>query len=167
MRTLVYKRTHNGDPDEETGTFGINGCMGTVRGFEYEAVIGVGGVGREPQGEGIAGKLTWIGIGPEKTGNGREPLVRFRHFWYRGPSGPKLRDVAPRLAERFRRYPAPRYLLDKVDAEELEEIHSLLQLAEKAPPSPGLMAEGRSTRVSCKPATVSARGNKNESHGGC
>jgi hypothetical protein len=44
MRTLVYKRTHNGDPDAE-GRFGIHDCMGQVRSYGYEAVIGVGGVG--------------------------------------------------------------------------------------------------------------------------
>jgi hypothetical protein len=56
MKTLVYKRTHNGDPDVE-GRFGIHDCMGQVRGYGFEAVIGVGGVGDEPEAWGIAGKL--------------------------------------------------------------------------------------------------------------
>ena len=28
MPTLVYKRTHNGDPEEDSGEFGCYGCMG-------------------------------------------------------------------------------------------------------------------------------------------
>jgi hypothetical protein len=67
MRTLIYKRTHNGDPDPETGTFGNADCMGRVRGWNFDAVIGVGGIGREPELEGIAGKVTWVGIGPHKV----------------------------------------------------------------------------------------------------
>ena len=46
LRILVYKRTHVGDPDV-AGRFGINHCMGSVRGYHYDAVIGVGGMGRE------------------------------------------------------------------------------------------------------------------------
>jgi len=65
MRTLVYKRTHTGDPDE-LGQFGNHDCMGTVRGRYYDAVIGVGGIGDAPRRFNIAGKITWIGIGPHK-----------------------------------------------------------------------------------------------------
>jgi hypothetical protein len=38
MRTLVYTRTHKGDPDK-TGCFGIWDCMGKLRRFPglYEA----------------------------------------------------------------------------------------------------------------------------------
>lgn len=49
MRTLVYKRTHNGDPDAE-GRFGIHDCMGQVRGYGYEAVIGWAGSATSRQG---------------------------------------------------------------------------------------------------------------------
>jgi hypothetical protein len=69
MRTLIYKRTHSGDPDPKTGVFGCNNCMKTVRGWVFDAVIGIGGIGREPECEGIAGKLTWIGIGKHETIN--------------------------------------------------------------------------------------------------
>lgn len=70
MRTLVYKRTHNGDPDAE-GRFGIHDCMGQVRAYGYEAVIGVGGVGDEPEECGIARRVNWIGIGPHKAEVGK------------------------------------------------------------------------------------------------
>ena len=39
MRTLIYKRTHPGDPGPE-GQFGIHGCMGQVRTWGFEAVVG-------------------------------------------------------------------------------------------------------------------------------
>lgn len=64
-RTLVYKRTHNGDPDRE-GDFGAYDCMGQVRGYEFDAVIGIGGLGLEAEAWGIAGRVNWIGIGPQK-----------------------------------------------------------------------------------------------------
>ena len=80
MRTLVYKRTHKGDPDRK-GCFGIQDCMGRVRSYKFDAVIGVGGIGRMARVEGISGKVNWIGIGSRKgpTG-GRGPLVTFDHF---------------------------------------------------------------------------------------
>jgi hypothetical protein len=39
MRTLIYKRTHSGDPDPKAGVFGCNNCMNTVRGWGFDAVI--------------------------------------------------------------------------------------------------------------------------------
>ena len=56
MRTLIYKRTHSGDPDPESGVFGNNDCMGRVKGWQYDAVIGIGGIGQEPTRYGIAGR---------------------------------------------------------------------------------------------------------------
>ena len=48
-RTLIYKRTHTGDPDPKAGVFGNNDCMGTVRKRDFDAVIGIGGIGPEPK----------------------------------------------------------------------------------------------------------------------
>jgi hypothetical protein len=81
MRTLVYLRNHSGDPDEE-GVFGVNDCMGQVRFWGFEAVIGVGGMGAEAQSWGISGKVTWIGIGPQKHDG---PHAAGRPHW-RSPS---------------------------------------------------------------------------------
>ena len=64
MRILTYKRTHPGDPNPE-GIVGIADCMVKVRGYDYDAVIGVGGTGAEPQSHGIDGKITWIGVHPK------------------------------------------------------------------------------------------------------
>jgi hypothetical protein len=60
-RILVYKRTHNGDPNE-AGKFGCNDCMGTVRDWDFDAVIGVGGISATAYK--MEGKITWIGIRP-------------------------------------------------------------------------------------------------------
>ena len=102
MRTLIYKRTHSGDPDPNTGVFGNHDCMGGVRGWPFDAVIGIGGVGQEPQSHLIAGKLTWVGIGPQVIDHtARGPQLIFHHFWYRGDEGPLLQKKYPGLASRM------------------------------------------------------------------
>lgn len=105
MRTLIYKRTHSNDPDPETGVFGNRDCMGQVRAWDFDAVIGIGGVGDEPKRHGIAGKLTWIGIGPQKffdDPDRRGPQLVFRHFKYFGEDGPLLVNEYPALARHIR-----------------------------------------------------------------
>lgn len=80
IRTLVYKRTRKGDPDRK-GYFGIQDCMGRVRGYKFDAVIGVGGISSMPTAQGISGKVNWIGVGSRKgPTEGRGPLVTFDHF---------------------------------------------------------------------------------------
>ena len=104
MRTLIYKRTHHGDPDPETGEFGCNDCMGSVRCWKFDAVIGIGGIGPEPKRNGIAGRLTWIGIGARKiydSDRWKSPRVWFDHFWYQGELGPLLEEMYPALARRM------------------------------------------------------------------
>src|SRR5579864_4002172 len=101
MRTLIYKRTHSGDPAPESGVFGNRDCMGAVRGWQFDAVIGIGGIGSEPKRQRIAGKLTWVGIGPHKIyepKHPRSPRVTFDHFWYLGERGPLLEVAYPALA---------------------------------------------------------------------
>lgn len=84
MRTLVYKMTHTGDPEPNTGVWGWTGCMGQVRGYGFDAVTGVGGTSAR---DGIAGRIVWIGIGPRKTGDPREPLVTFDRFRFTAARG--------------------------------------------------------------------------------
>jgi len=55
-----------GDPHPDTGVFGNNDCLGKIRGYEYDAVIGIGGGGKESQRYNIFRKLIWIGIRPNK-----------------------------------------------------------------------------------------------------
>jgi len=98
MRVLIYKRTHNGDPDRY-GCFGCHDCMGQVRRWDFGAVIGVGGIGPEPQANGIAGKVNWVGNGRRNSARGkRGPRITFELFRDFGTEGPKLRMLAPTLA---------------------------------------------------------------------
>jgi hypothetical protein len=140
LRTLTYKRTHEGDPDPETGVFGIHKCMGRVRGWSFDAVIGVGGIGAEPERHGIAGKLTWIGIGPHKTGDPQYPLVTFDHFLYYGKQGPLFEEYAPELAKHMYDWNV-RVIISLSDEERLE-VDKILSLAKSAPPS-GQLRSGR------------------------
>lgn len=142
MRTLIYKRTHNGDPDPQTGEFGCNNCMGSVRGRKFDAVIGIGGIGAEPKRHGIAGRLTWIGIGPRKCydpGRPNSPRIKFDHFWYQGERGPLLEVGYPALARRM--YDRNVRVLmhsrsETTKAPELDrDVRKILHLAIAAPPS--------------------------------
>lgn len=136
-RVLVYKRTHEGDPDPETGVFGNDDCMGKVRRWEYDAVIGVGGVRPWIEFHEIAKKLTWVGIGPlkrDRSGSRRGPQVTFDHFRYWGSEGPLLEGVAWALARRLFEKHA-RALLVTPSSAEWTEVKRLLNRAKSAPPS--------------------------------
>lgn len=157
MRTLIYKRTHHGDPDR-TGRFGIHDCMGRVRGWKFDAVIGVGGIGAEPVSHGLAGKVNWIGIGPHRAAapGKRGPVVTFDHFLFFGADGPLFAPLAPGLASRI--YSANvRVLMNSLDADEKAEVDRLLVLAKNAPPSPGRLG------VAAPPAAGPARGKRDRS----
>lgn len=151
MRVLVYKRTHTGDPDRETGIFGCNGCMGRVRGYAFDAVIGVGGTGPEPQKYDIDGKVTWIGIGPHhvEVWDDRGPGVQFDHFLLLDSEGPDFRTLAPKLATRMYDK-GVRVVLHDLSA----EVARILKLAENEPPSPALQPLPRPTKAirKCVPA---------------
>ena len=102
MPTLVYKRTHNGDPDS-LGRFGIRDCMGGVRSWAFDSVIGVGGQGAKAESNDIARKLNWIGVGAHKTYllGMDDPVVTFDQFRDFGTDGPLLQSIAPNLARRI------------------------------------------------------------------
>jgi hypothetical protein len=139
-RILIYKRTHNGDPDAN-GCFGVYDCMGSVRGRDFDAVIGIGGLGAEAQANDIAAKINWIGVKPHKTSKRgkrssewRGPLVTFDHFRDFGTEGRELRDGA--LAKRMYLRKA-RLLMVEMGDREWSEAMEILELAKDAPPSPG------------------------------
>src|ERR1035438_7944852 len=100
LNTLIYKRTHTGDPDK-SGIFGIHDCMGRVRSWPFDAVIGVGGKSPDPGSEDIAGRINWVGIGPTRKvqprSNSRGPVVTFDHFVFLEETGPYLEQFAPNL----------------------------------------------------------------------
>ncbi len=141
MRVLVYKRTHEGDPSPESGLFGCNGCMGRVRGMKYDAVIGVGGTGPKARASGIAGKITWIGIGPHfvKVPDERGPGVLFDHFEHYGQKGEQFRKSAPKLARRMYGRKI-RVVLNSLTAAESAEVEAIVKWAARAPASPHLAA---------------------------
>ena len=134
MRILIYKRTHKGDPDK-TGRFGIHDCMGEIRSIEFDAVIGIGGIGSEPKSEGIDGKVNWIGIGSrkEQLDDRRGPLVWFDHFVLFEDKGPDFQTIAPTLARRMYSKNI-RLLLNFTEIEQVE-VGRLLEIAQTAPPS--------------------------------
>lgn len=142
MRTLIYKRTHSGDPDPKTGVFGNKNCMGMVRRWRFDAAIGIGGVGRKPELNRIARKLTWVGIGkheifvdPDRPFVTRDhPLVTFDHFLYYGACGQLLEEIAPALARRMYNKNV-RVLMDSLSSEERREVDKILGLARNALPS--------------------------------
>ena len=160
MRTLIYKRTHSGDPDPETGEFGCNNCMGSVRGWGFDAVIGIGAIGPEASRNGIAGRLTWIGVGPRKSGDPKSPRVTFDHFWYQGEDGPLLEEGYPALARRMydgkvrhlKHSPSPATArLDR-------EVQKILRLALAAPPSNRPTARHlQNASGKCRPASRDVR----------
>lgn len=117
MRTLIYKRTHCGDPNLAARVFGNHDCMGKVRRWRFDAVIGIGGIRPWPECKAIAAKLNWVGIGAHRIFddpevgeacyiNGyskqlRGPRVIFDVFWYCGGLGPSLKEKYPALASRM------------------------------------------------------------------
>lgn len=147
MRTLIYKRTHSGDPDPMSGVFGNADCMKSVRSRSFDAVIGIGGVGREPERAGIARKLTWVGIGPHKTGDPRRPRVTFDHFLYYGKDGPFFTTLAPTLARHIYGRNV-RTIMDFLSETERTETERILRTALKSPASQALLhrADDASTK---------------------
>lgn len=140
MRTLIYKRVHRGDPDPATGIFGCNRCMARVRRWPFDAVIGVGGLSREPQQEAIARKLTWVGIGPQEIGIGADGyrLLRFDHFYCPDENGPLLCKMAPALAIRIYEGGVRLIWDTSLSDKEREQVRKILDLARQAPPSHAL-----------------------------
>lgn len=129
MRILTYKRTHVGDPGS-SGRFGINDCMGRVRSFRYDAVIGVGGTGYEPRSHGIDRKVNWVGINPKRVSHVsgyRGGIIEFEHFILLENDGPLLQSLAPNLARRI--YSGGRYILDSYSETEKAEAAAVIEWA--------------------------------------
>lgn len=156
MRTLIYKRTHPGDPDSE-GQFGIQDCMGKVRKWDFEAVIGVGGIGSESSGHGLAEKINWIGIGLHtRTEIGkRGPVVTFDHFILWETDGPSFRGQAPKLADRMYSKNV-RVVMYELDSQEQAEVEQILALAKDAPASSADCPAPALDPGKCRPRTPTA-----------
>lgn len=153
MTTLVYKRTHPGDPGED-GVFGNEGCMGRVRGYDFDAVIGVGGIGSEAKSYRIDGKINWIGIGAHVVGTCFRgyPQIAFEHFALFEDLGEPISSRAKELERRFCHQKAPRYALNDFGKKELAEINLLLESVKNSPPSKGLFGTMRARKCCSKPS---------------
>lgn len=119
MRILIYKRR-----------FGNGGCMGRVRDFPFDAVIGVGGISRQPTRQGIAGKINWAGRNPKKSKNwadSRGQLVSFdpEDFRLFEQQGPPLHQEAPLLAKRILRSNS-RFVFRSLNPAEQKEAEQLI-----------------------------------------
>lgn len=173
MRTLIYKRTHPGDPDTG-GCFGIHDCMGQIRRWNFDSVIGVGGIGAEPASHGLDGKVNWIGIGARKhlRPGGRGPLVTFEHFLLFEEKGCDFATLAPGLARRLYRRNV-RALMHDLSVQEKREIRGILALAADAPPSKEIHLQNISENrvyehgLGCECRTCSSRGGKHSRDRDC
>ena len=165
MRILTYKRTHIGDPDP-TGRFGIYDCMGRIRLLDFDAVIGVGGVGAEPRSYGIDRKVNWVGVGATKQ---RYPgragvVVTFEEFRLLEEQGPPLEELAPVLAKRMYEGRA-RILLDGYTPEEEAEAEAIIEWALSQPPRPYRRGRDLAARTGCKrkcPPAAASEGCSND-----
>ncbi len=137
MSTLVYKMTHPGDPDPDLGCWGVPecDCMGSVREWDYDSVIGIAG----RTWTGRVGEIVWVGIGPHWTTVERlvAGQVTFDHFRYFEEGEQMLDEIAPHLAARMENV---RRMLHGFTNIEEEEIDDVLDLARDAPASPLLVA---------------------------
>jgi hypothetical protein len=95
--------------------------MGQVRGYQFDAVIGIGGTSAI---DGIAGKIVWIGTGARKGGNPLESLVKFDRFLFLGNLGPSLYSQAPKLARHI--YGGGVRVLLNFSPEERSEVNVIL-----------------------------------------
>jgi hypothetical protein len=109
--------------------------MGQVRTWDFEAVIGVGGIGAEPRSHGLDGKVNWVGIGPHRIGTARRgPVLTFDCFCLFESKGPSFSELAPRLAARMYSRNV-RVVRDRLDDQERREVERILALARDAGPS--------------------------------
>src|SRR5438270_1786391 len=106
MKVFVYVMTHLVDPDKH-GLWGCCNCMGQKRSWNYDAVIGVGGVAVKDHR--FRGKVIWIGIRPHKTpvriGGKRRHKVTFDYFLDFRPEGRKIREIPSGLAQHKKKAP--------------------------------------------------------------
>ncbi|HEY8272842.1 MAG TPA: hypothetical protein VIG33_18255 [Pseudobdellovibrionaceae bacterium] len=111
---LVYRRTHTGDPNDGDGggIFGFNDCMKSVRDWEYDAVIGIGGSKPDRGYEKIKEKITWIGICPKKHLVTQEDKERMK------VNNPEFEDFGGRMVT-FDRF----LFLDKPVSDDCPELY--------------------------------------------
>jgi hypothetical protein len=141
MRILIYKRTHKGDPDSK-GIFGNQDCMGKVRNWNYDAVIGIGGKTPWKEDQDIKFKINWIGLGPKKVESSlRGPGVVFSNFALFEESGEDIEDNYPHLFEYMYGSRKRFDMSSTLPASVFMEVKNILDSAQIYPPSPEYHAE--------------------------
>ncbi|MEI6746760.1 MAG: hypothetical protein WCL34_12430 [Methylococcaceae bacterium] len=170
---LIYKRTHTGDPDQG-GIFGVNGCMGRVRSWEFDAVIGIGGKNPDKGDEDIANRINYVGLGAKpysiNSKNGH-PYVIFDKFILFDDKGDvvfKEDVVNSELFEYLYRKNVRVVKLDKT-SQYWGEVKEILKLAENAPPSSGYenLGETDETPLEQEPASTEETHTTNNKVKGC
>jgi hypothetical protein len=141
MRIFVYLMTHSDDPSED-GQWGCCDCMGQKRGWNYDAVIGIGGLGAHKHV--FCGKVKWVGITPHKNRAPSKsgPNVTFEFFHDFETDGLIVREVAPKLAARVKK---SRRGFMNLTVKQQEEAEGILENAKHAAHSP-LVSKGREVR---------------------
>jgi len=157
MRVLIYKRTHEGDPDSN-GVFGCHDCMGRARNWNYDAVVGIGGSRPKKEHEGIRHKINWIGLNPKKTPfsqvaesthkyirnhirkyNGRDnprgDIVVFEHFKLYEKDGMNIEEKFPNLF-RYMYHSRKRFDMSlNLPEEVLVEVKEIIDFVKDSPAS--------------------------------
>ena len=100
MKILIYKRTHTGDPDHN-GVFGNEDCMGKVRNWDFDAVIGIGGKVPWNGHAGTKQKINWAGLEPKRlpAEHLRGDKIVFGHFALFEENGADIEVQYPKLFE--------------------------------------------------------------------
>lgn len=136
MKILIYKRTHKGDPDEN-GIFGNQDCMGRIRNWNYDAVIGIGGKTPWKEDKDIKYKINWIGINPKRIDakGKRAKCVVFSKFQLYEETGLDIEENFPALFKHMydsrKRFDMSSDLPDNV----FFEVQEILNLVKDSPQS--------------------------------
>lgn len=164
MRVLIYKRTHKGDPNSD-GIFGHHDCMGRIRNWNYDAVIGIGGKSPWIEDIDIKHKINWVGLNPKKikSKNQRGDKVVFGHFALFEGNGACIDEQYPNLFLYMygsrKRFDMAKELPPKV----FTEVKSILESIRDKPPSKKYYARNahhsKTVRgIKCNPCQSKKRG---------
>jgi hypothetical protein len=120
--------------------------MGRVRGWAFDAVIGVGGKSPRSGDQGIACKINWVGVDPTKDEASspmwlaikrpdwkkslKGPLVMFKRFVSFDERGPDLKKFAPNLFRYMFEDQHVRLVMSRSLSREMQdEVQEILRLA--------------------------------------
>ena len=154
MNTLIYKRTHRGDPDR-SGTFGIPDCMGQVRHWDFDAVIGVGGKCPWHNHKDIAYRINWVGVNASKTDAPKRrwkgPLVTFERFVLYDETGPNFKKLAPKVFKYMFEDRHVRVVMSRsLSGAMQKEISKILRRAKKHRGKSQLVLKGLLSKYRCR-----------------